>query len=119
VPIFKKTKVKKLTEDNEINRQQEESETKISLSYFKLENVFDISQTSESETYLQQKKEIDEKIMKNAEIDFEVALDFFKQHLPDVTLTFDLGSINHNGKKGEYLPEFQHIILYEKTSHIV
>jgi hypothetical protein len=73
MPIFKKTQEKKLTEDNETNRKQEESETKISLSYFKLGNVFDISQTSEFETYLQQQKEIYEKIMKNAEIDFEIA----------------------------------------------
>jgi hypothetical protein len=73
MPIFKKTQEKKLTEDNETNRKQEESETKISFSYFKLGNVFDISQTSEFETYLQQQKEIYEKIMKNAEIDFEIA----------------------------------------------
>ena len=59
------------------------------ISFFKHGNSFDISQTSEYENYLQEQEKIDEVIMKNAEIDYETALDFVKSNFPEVKITED------------------------------
>ena len=84
--------------------------------YFKLGNVFDISSTSEYENYLSEQKEIDEKIMKNHEIDYEIALDYFKENYPNISLIEDF---KHQDKKGSYDPLTHQISIYEKSSHTV
>lgn len=84
------------------------------LSYFKLGNVFDISQTTEHENYLKEQKEIDRVIMKNAEIDYSTALKFVKVNFPEVKIKEDF---KDQSTKGEYIPLSKSIVIYEKSSH--
>ena len=107
VPIFYK---KEKETDTSI---QEKDEV---LRYFKIGNVFDISQTSEYENYLTEQQEIDKVIMKNAEIDYNIALDFVKNYFPNVRIKEDF---KRQEKKGSYDPLTKDIILYEKSSHTV
>jgi len=110
VPIFHKIK-----KDELFLGEFKETEEKI-LSYFKHGNTFDIWQTSEYENYLKEQEKIDEVIMKNAEIDYEVALNFVKEYFPEVEITEDF---KHQEKKGSYLPAFNHITIHERSSHTV
>ncbi len=105
VPIFKKIK-------EESKENQEEKET--TLKFFKLGNIFDISQTSEYENYLKEKKEIDEKIMKNSEIDYITARNFTSKHFLGVKITEDF---KDKEEKGRYNPLTHKITLYQKSSH--
>ncbi len=86
------------------------------MRFFKLGNTFDISQTTEHENYLKEQEEIDEKIMKNHEIDYNTAYDFVKEKYPTISLTEDF---KHQDKKGSYDPLTHQITLYEKSSHTV
>ncbi|MHA1641510.1 MAG: ArdC-like ssDNA-binding domain-containing protein [Promethearchaeota archaeon] len=110
VPIF--SKVKKLTMEGGKEKEREEK----MISFFKHGNTFDVSQTSEYENYLKEQEKIDEVIMKNAEIDYNVALDFVKSNFPEVSITEDF---KHQEKKGSYVPQFKHITLHERSSHTV
>ena len=113
VPIF--SKIKSL----ESNPQEQEATTeqdKKVLSYFKLGNTFDISATSEYENYLKEQKEIDKVIMKNAEIDYSIALNFVKSHFPEVKI---IEQFKDQSTKGQYDPLTKEIFLYEKSSHTV
>ncbi len=110
VPIF----TNKREEEASINR--DEGETDKTLSYFKLGNVFDISSTSEYENYLTEQKEIDEKIMKNHEIDYEIALAYFRENYPNISL---IENFKHQDKKGSYDPLTHEITLCERSSHTV
>ena len=106
-PIFTKKKIE------EKPAQEEDTEEKI-LSFFKLANTFDISQTSEFENYIKEQKEIDEKIMKNHEIDYSTAIDFAKKQFPKIPIVEEF---RHQEKKGSYDPHTRQITLYERSSH--
>ncbi len=107
VPIFYK-------KEKEIDTKTEEKDEV--LRYFKIGNVFDISQTSQYENYLKEQQEIDKVIMKNAEIDYNIALGFVKENFPNVRIREDF---KEQEKKGSYNPLTKDIILYEKSSHTV
>ncbi len=105
VPIFyKKDKDTKTEEKDDV------------LRYFKIGYVFDISQTSEYENYLKEQQEIDKVIMKNAEIDYNIALDFVKLNFPKLRIKEDF---KEQEKKGSYDPLTKNIILLERSSHTV
>ena len=110
VPIF----TKKQEEAKPIT-SEDEGDDKV-LSFFKLGNVFDISCTDEYDNYLAEQKEIDEKIMKNHEINYDIAIDYFKENYPNVSLIKDF---KHQDKKGSYDPLTHQITIYEKSSHTV
>ena len=105
VPIFYKKE--KETDSN----TEEKDEI---LRYFKIGNVFDISQTSEYENYLKEQQEIDKVIMKNAEIDYNIALDFVKNNFPELKIKEDF---KEQEEKDSYDPLTKDIILYERSSH--
>ena len=107
VPIFKKIK-----EENENKPETDQKEK--TLQFFKIGSTFDISQTSEYENYLKQQKEVDEKIMKNSEIDYSTALEFVSKHFPKVEIKEDFSDQNI---KGSYDPLSHKITLYEESSH--
>jgi len=109
VPIF----AKKKNNENEVILN-DQNQPKEYLHFFKLGNVFDISQTSEFENYLRERKEIDEKIMKNAEIDYNTALKYTQTHFPEPKIK---EAFKDQELKGTYNPHNKQIILYEKTSH--
>jgi hypothetical protein len=112
VPIF--TKVKSL--ESESPNQDQEEESKKVLAFFKLGNVFDISQTSEFENYIKESKEIDKVIMKNAEIDYSTALKFVRENFPELIIKEDF---KQQDTKGQYNPSTKEITLYERSSHTV
>ncbi|UCC19602.1 MAG: hypothetical protein JSV62_16125, partial [Promethearchaeota archaeon] len=101
--------------DQQDKTEQDQDPQKV-LSYFKLGNVFDISQTTEYESYLKEQQEIDKVIMKNAEVDYKVALDFTKTHFPELTIKEDF---KQQETKGTYSPDLKEIVLYEKSSHSI
>lgn len=109
-PIFSK-KREKVTSTN----SNEEENDKI-LAYFKLGNVFDISSTSELKNYLREQKEIDEKIMKNHEIDYDIALNYLKGNYPNISVIEDFKC---QDKKGSYDPLTHQITLYERSLHTI
>ncbi|MHA1455085.1 MAG: hypothetical protein ACTSR5_03730 [Promethearchaeota archaeon] len=86
------------------------------ISFFKHGNTFDISQTSEHENYLKEQEKIDEIIMKNAEIDYNIALDFAKSNFPEVKITEEF---KDQEEKGSYIPDLKLITINEKSSHTV
>jgi hypothetical protein len=108
IPMFKKI------ENEERRTNANEDEKKKTLTYFKTGNVFDISQTSEYQNYLNEQKEIDEKIMKNSEIDYNTALNFVSTHFPKVKI---IEEFKDQKKKGSYDPLSHKITLYQKSSH--
>lgn len=105
VPIFKKL-------EKEGKPEVEEKED--TLCYFKIGNVFDISQTNEDENYLKEQKEIDEKIMKNREIDYNIANSFVSKNFPKIKIKENFKA---QEEKGSYNPLSHKIILYQKSSH--
>ena len=109
VPIFRK-------EEKEEETTQAEGEQKKILSFFKLGSVFDISQTTEYESYLKERTEIDEKIMKNHEIEYGMAFDFVEKNFPRISLKEDF---KHQEMKGSYHPLTHQITIYEKSSHTI
>ncbi len=109
VPIFRKPK----DQEQKTSQSEEEKEKKI-LSHFKLGNVFDLSQTSEYQNYLQEKSQIDEKIMANGEIDYDIALNFIKEHFFNVPIREDF---KPQAKKGSYNPHTRQITLHQKSSN--
>ncbi len=111
VPIFKKIKTLELDSDGE-----EKEKDRQTLAFFKIGNTFDISQTSEYENYLKESEEIDNVIMKNAEIDYNIALNFAKDNFPELTIKEDFKS---QDTKGQYDPATKEIFIYEKSSHTV
>ena len=115
VPIFTKNNdddnTKPATEKKEKEQNQEKT-----LSYFKLGNVFDISQTSEYSKYIKEKEQIDKVIMKNHEIEYSIAYNFVKEQFPKLPLIEDF---KHQEKKGSYNPHTHQITLYEKSSHTI
>ena len=112
VPIFSKVKKSSLMDgDGEVKEEEEKM-----ISFFKHGNTFDMSQTSEYENYLKEQEKIDEVIMKNAEIEYEVAMNFATSNFPEVSIT---ENFRHQEKKGSYLPAFKHITIYERSSHTV
>ncbi len=112
VPIFKDKK----DENDQTNQPQDNKETEKVLSFFKLGSVFDISQTTEHINYLNERKEIDAKIMKNCEIDYQTALSFAKNNFPQISLKEDVKKQEH---KGSYNPRTHQITLNEKSSHSI
>ncbi len=110
VPIFHRK-----SEETNIIKSEDGEADKV-LSYFKTGNTFDVSQTTEYENYLLEQKEIDEKIMKNHEINYQTALDYVKQDYPNVSIIEDF---KHQDKKGSYDPLTPEITLYEQSSHTV
>jgi len=76
VPIFRKKE-----EENKQKTKEEKT-----LTYFKVGNVFDISQTSEYENYKKEQEEIDNIIMKNSEIEYSTALNFTKTNFIKVKI---------------------------------
>jgi len=113
VPIY--TKKQKEENQNRSIKPEEEEGSKV-LRFFKLGNVFDISQSSEYENYLKEQEEIDEKIMKNHEIDYNTAFNYVKKNYPNVSLTEDF---KHQDKKGSYIPLTHEITLCERSSHTI
>jgi len=112
VPIFGKRN----NEGNKKEGDNTDKEDEQYLRFFKIGNIFDISQTSEYERYLKEQKEIDEKIMKNHEIDYETAIKFVKQKFPQVKITEDF---KPQSKKGSYDPLSKEIMIYQNSSHTV
>jgi hypothetical protein len=108
IPMFKK----KESEEKETNTDEDKKEK--TLTFFKIGNVFDISQTSEYESYLEEQKEINEKIMKNSEIDYNTALNFVSTHFPKVKI---IEEFKDQEKKGSYDPLSHKITLYQGSSH--
>jgi len=111
VPIF--TKEQQEEKSPITSEEEEKSKT---LRFFKLGNVFDISQTTGYENYLKEQKEIDEKIMKNHEINYNTALDYVKENYPNISLIEDF---KHQEKKGSYDPLTHQITIYERSSHTI
>jgi len=109
VPIFGK----KNEEDN--SSEDKENDEKF-LRFFKIGNTFDISQTSMYESYLKEQEEIDKKIMKNHEIDYDTAINFVSQKFPQVKI---IEEFKKQGKKGSYDPPTKEIFIYEKSSQAV
>ena len=101
VPIFYK---------NEKDKDTEAEEKDEVLRYFKIGHVFDISQTSEYENYVKEQEEIDKVIMKNAEIDYNIALNFVKKNFPKLRIKEDF---KKQEVKGSYDPSTKDIVLYE------
>ena len=115
VPIF--SKVRSLESNPHTTTEQDEKEdSKKILSYFKLGNTFDISQTTEYENYLKESKAIDKTIMKNAEIDYNTAFNFVKSNFPEVKIT---EQFKDQETKGEYNPQTKQIIIYDQSSHTI
>ena len=110
VPIFSKVKKSSLM-DGEVKEDEEKM-----ISFFKHGNTFDMSQTSEYENYLKEQEKIDEIIMKNAEIEYEVAMNFATSNFPEVSITEEF---KDQEKKGSYLPAFNHITIHERSSHTI
>jgi len=108
VPMFKKIE----NEEKKTNANKDKQEK--TLTYFKTGNIFDISQTSKFENFKKEQKAIDEKIMKNSEIDYNTALNFVSTHFPKATIKEDF---KDQDKKGSYDPLSHEIILYQKSSH--
>jgi hypothetical protein len=111
VPIFKKIKTLELDSNGE-----EKEKDRQTLAFFKIGNTFDISQTTEYENYVIESEEIDKVIMKNAEIDYNIALTFAKVNFPEVIIKEDF---KPQDTKGQYDPATKEIILYERSSHTV
>jgi len=109
VPIFGK----KNEEDN--TSEDKEKDEKF-LRFFKVGNTFDISQTSMYQSYLDEQEEIDKKIMKNHEIDYDTAINFVSQNFPQVKITEEF---KEQSKKGSYDPLTKEIFIYEKSSQAV
>ena len=84
------------------------------LAYFKIGTCFDLSQTTEYGNYLKEQEQIDKVIMKNAEIDYDIALDFVRQNFKKLKIK---EQFKHQETKGSYDPDTKEIILYEKSSH--
>lgn len=115
VPIFSKIKsLESNTQEQENDNNNKDSQDV--LSYFKLGNVFDISQTTEYENYLKEQKEIDRVIMRNAEIDYDTALNFARTNFPEAKITEDF---KDQSMKGKYNPLSKEIVIYQKSSHTV
>ncbi len=115
VPIFTKNIDDDNTKPATVKNEKEEDQEK-TLGYFKLGNVFDISQTSEYSKYIEEQKLIDKVIMKNHEIEYSIAFNFVKEHFPKLPLIEDF---KHQEKKGSYNPHTHQITLYEKSSHTI
>ncbi len=111
VPIFKKIKTLEFESDGE-----EKEKDRQTLAFFKIGNTFDISMTTEYKNYLKESEEIDKVIMKNAEIDYNIALDFAKDNFPELTIKEDF---KPQDTKGQYDPATKEIVLYEQSSHTV
>ncbi len=117
VPIFSKVKsLESDTHKQDSTEQDKNKDSKEVLRYFKLGNVFDISQTSEYSNYLKELKEIDRVIMKNAEIDYGTALNFVKVNFSEVKITKDF---KDQSMKGKYIPLSKEIVIHERSSHTV
>ena len=74
VPIFKKI-------EDETTQNPNKDKKEKTLTYFKIGNVFDISQTTEFESYKKELEEIDRVIMKNSEISYQIALELSLIHI--------------------------------------
>jgi len=109
VPIFQK-------KQDTIEQDQDQDKDKEILAYFKIGNVFDLSLTSEYENYLKEQEQIDRVIMKNHEIDYNIALNFVRQNFKELKIK---EQFKHQGTKGSYNPLTKEIILYEKSSHTI
>ena len=107
VPIFKKIK-----EENENKPESDQKEK--TLQFFKVGSTFDISQTSEYENYIKEQREIDEKIMKNSEIDYSTAFNFVSKRFPKIKIIEDF---KDQDKKGSYNPLSHDITLNQRSSH--
>ncbi len=114
VPIFrnKKDENDRTTQPQNNNKETQE---KI-LSFFKLGSVFDISQTSEYENYLKEREQIDAKIMKSFEIEYQTAYKFAKDNFPKISLKEDF---REQEQKGSYNPHTHQITLSEESSHTI
>ena len=105
VPIFRK--------NEEDNKPETDKKEKV-LTFFKVGTIFDISQTTEHESYLLEQEQIDEKIMKNSEIDYTTAINFISTNFPKVEITEEF---KDQEKKGSYDPLSHEITLHQKSSH--
>jgi len=111
VPIFKKVE-----EEEEENGDITE---KTILSHFKIGHVFDISQTTEYEKYLEERKAIDEQIMNNAEIDYKIALEFVNKHFTVLEIIENIRVLSPEDEKGSYNPISKVMTLNEESGHTV
>ena len=109
VPIFKKVEVEE--EDETIEKQE--------LRGFRLGNVFDISQTTEFENYQKEQQKIDEVIMNNIEIDYDIALNFVKENFKELKINENIKELDVNEEKGYYEPLEKSINIHQKSSHTV
>jgi len=66
--------------------------------------------------FLKEREEIDKKIMKNHEIDYEIALNHIKTNFPKIPIT---ENFKDQEKKGTYDPHTKQITLYECSSHTI
>ncbi len=111
VPIFKKIKVLMVGESEE--KEQEKQQ----LAFFRIGHVFDISQTSAYEKYLKEEEMIEEKIMKNTEINYNTAMQFIDNNKFEVEIIEDFKDIRNGDEKGKYNPKTKTIEIYERSSH--
>ena len=72
----------------------------------------DLWQTSEHERYLKEQEKIDEIIMQNAEIDYDIALEFTKTAFPELAIK---ERVKDPAKKGVYIPALQQIMFYQRS----
>ena len=107
IPMFRKVQ-------KEMESKPKEEEKEKTLTFFKVGNVFDMWQTTEYENYIEEQKQIDEKIMANTEIDYNTAIDFVSTNFPKVKITEEF---KDQEKKGSYDPLSHEITLYQKSSH--
>ncbi len=107
IPMFRKVL-------KETGSEPEEEEKQKMINFFKVGNVFDMWQTTEYENYIEEQKQIDEKIMQNTEIDYNTAFNFVATNFPKIKIEEDFKS---QRLKGAYEPLSHDIILYEKSSH--
>ena len=107
IPMFRKVL-------EEMESEPEEEEKQKTINFFKVGNVFDMWQTTEYECYLEEERQIDEKIMQNTEIDYNTAFNFVATNFPKIKIEENFTPLR---KKGVYEPLSHNIILYEKSSN--
>ncbi len=109
VPTPRKIKKK---DDTKTQTSGEEEKEKIQM-YFKFKLTFDISQATAYDDYKKEQEALNEKVYKNAEIDYDTARDFIKTHFPQVKIIEDF---KEQECKGELDYTHNKLYMYERTS---
>ncbi len=112
VPTPRKIKKKDETKTQTTGKKKEEEKEKIQM-YFKFKSTFDISQTTAYDDYKKGQEALNKKVYKNAEIDYNTANEFIKNHFPQVEI---IGDFKEQECKGELDYTHNKLYMYERTS---